>query len=1152
MKTRSLLPLAALAVVVSGAACAVDSAPDPLGVSPPGKGALVKFDTTHRPLPEIPVPNDVATFADPTSRTGRRINVSLVAPTEMEGIIRQAFTDMEGWGTSQPISVAFQKPVGVDPNEAAIDLADFASRMTGDEHDLSNDPIYVVNLRTGVPMFMDAGGGYYPVTLRDPHKYFPHDPKAGESNLLFETVEEGAGLTQADYRPELDKDFDGVLDHPNTLGKGGIFGVDNLLTWYERETDTLILRPVLPLDEKTEYAVVLTDRMRSGNGAPVKSPFAGVHHPAQRRGAERLKEVLNDGRLASYYGDIAGTGLSHVAFMWTFTTQPTFEDMKLLRDGLYGKGPFARFKDEFPPDAQAFPAGGVSSDPAESPGWQTSTAACKERAKAPYVLKLQDPDVKKAFHDMLADVFNLSPGELKSTEAQFQWIDHVVIGTFKSPFLLGDPASRDENTRFHVSFVNGEGDVRSDTVSFFMVVPKETPGHKQPFPIGMLGHGVTGNASEALFYGGDYARQGIALVGVNMPEHGATLSDGERLLARSKLTETCLVPFLKAYESGRAHDLNGDGKPDSGWFWWTTHIPHTRDNVRQGLLDTFQAVRVFRNFDGQRRSTQDYNGDGTPDLAGDFDGNGVPDVGGSQPFYTTGESLGSIMADIQGGAEPQIIATSSAGGGAGSLALDVAFRSYGVVEAVTGQMLTPIVFSVPATERQGAPQKNAHDMGSRCAKDQRSVRLLVNEGDDMHELEVACLKPEELGEKMTVVVTNLKNKEVRCARTGVEGRFRVNVPSTKGDRLDVQVYTAPDVVASYKGCKVKSGAPVGRRINTFEQQALWYLPVADPDKSQCIGEAGCAQFRDEFYTVGTPLVAPNDGFGLQRQTPEVRRLRDLAQAAFDPADPINYAPYFMARPFTDENGQIVPKRALLATNTVGDAFVAISGGISFARAAGAVPFLPPSALTRYPDYANWVTPEALYRELGGKTPMQVLIDTGVVEGIARLGKTKAGPGCKQNFRGVDGVTCKSERTIDKLRCENALSDPDWVSEGQQRFDQPHPKAPLRLARLADGAIRDSTELAAAWEPRLRGVPFSPDASAWSASGRVVGMFNNYIEPQGTHTWDTPDYCRAWDHATYGNALIARFFASGGKDVYYLSHPSSHLCLEKGTCEFLPQ
>jgi hypothetical protein len=245
----------------------------------------------------------------------------------------------------------------------------------------------------------------------------------------------------------------------------------------------------------------------------------------------------------------------------------------------------------------------------------------------------------------------------------------------------------------------------------------------------------------------------------------------------------------------------------------------------------------------------------------------------------------------------------------------------------------------------------------------------------------------------------------------------------------------------------------------------------------------------------------------------------------------------------------VAPHALLSINTVGDNFVQIAAGVSFARAAGAVPFLPPSAATRYPEFADYATPQELYERLGQKTPMQFLIDRSVVEGVPRLGRTSAGPSCKPNYR-PDTQLCTSKPSIDAETCKHALYDADWTSEGHMPFDQPHPDAPLRLARVAKLHASDSTSLAAAWEPRLRGTPFAPDETAWAASERVVAMLNHYLVPEGKHTWDVGDACKAWDPATYGNALTARFFATEGRDLYYLSHPRTHGCLVDGSCDFL--
>ena len=1148
--------VAALGALVSSAACNIDTVPERLGPAPVRGGPEVVFDPVRRPLPAIPLPNDFATFADPTSRTGRRINVSLVAPTQMEERARRDFSTLEGWGLTAPISVQFSRSSGQDERLPALDLDDLQRRMQNDDFDFANDPVYLVDLTTGVPVFLDAGSGAYPVTVRDPFKYFPNDPKANEPNIVFETVEEGAGLPQSAYTPALDLDFDGVLDHPNTLdtpfvangsrASRGIPKVDDVLTFYERETDTLILRPLLPLDERHEYAVVITDRLRGQNRKPVASPFENVYHPQQRGMVSRVEDVLRDPRLARYYGDLSGSGLDHVAFTWSFTTQPVAEDMHALRNGLYGKGVFSRFATQFPPDAHIFPAGGLSDDPAAIPGWKTENDACRKRASAPFVIRPNDPDVRATFELLFAELFGFSKGQVKALLEAYQYIDHFVVGSFKSPFLMGDPRSKDPDTRFDASFATGEATVTTDEVPFYIVVPKRGAGVSQPFPVALWGHGVTGHADEVLLYAGDFARQGISIVAYDNPEHGAVLSVAQRIFAQAKLRDNCLVPWITAFEKGRARDVNGDGLPDSGFYWWTSHIFHTRDNLRQGLLDGMQFLRVLRAFDGQKKTDQDFNGDGRLDLAGDFDGDGIPDIGGpGVKYYASGESLGGIMAELQGGVEPLLTATAPISGG-GSLAMDVGFRSYGVVDSVMGQVMGPFVVAVPAEER--AEQKR-DKRKSACAKGERSLRLHVNDGVDGYEMEVACLRADELDAGMTVLVTNVRSKEKRCARAGTDGRLRIPIPTTEGDRLDVQVYPKTDAVTSYGTCEIVAGAEPGRRIGTFERAITEPLPVADGDATKCTGDAGCAQFRDRFFSVGSDLVAPNDGLGLRRQSPELRRLRDLAQIGVDAADPSVYAPYYFRKALLDENERPAPPRALLSTNTVGDNFVQVAAGLSFARAAGVLPFLPPQALEKYREYADFVTPQDLYEKLGRRTPFQLLVTEGVTEGIARLARVSAGPMCKGNFKPKSEI-CKGEGQLSAEACKNALYDADWVSEGKMGIDQAHPAIPLRLARTADTRVSDATTLARAWAPRLTGAPFSADERGWTSEAPVVALFNHYLEPGGAHTWNVGDVCETFDTATYGNALLARFFASEGKDVYYLSHPSTHGCLADGTCPFL--
>ena len=58
---------------------------------------------------------------------------------------------------------------------------------------------------------------------------------------------------------------------------------DALMTFYEKETNTLLVRPMVPLDERTTYAVVVTRRILDANGDPVGSPYAFIHHHSQTK-----------------------------------------------------------------------------------------------------------------------------------------------------------------------------------------------------------------------------------------------------------------------------------------------------------------------------------------------------------------------------------------------------------------------------------------------------------------------------------------------------------------------------------------------------------------------------------------------------------------------------------------------------------------------------------------------------------------------------------------------------------------------------------------------------------------------------------------------------------------------------------------------------
>lgn len=1222
-----------LALCTGALGCSVDEIPDGLGRTPDGPGSTVKWDLYHKPLPEIPFPNDQAMWPDPTSRTGMRVNASTVAPTSIEETARKKFDQLEGFGTYAPITVGFAKRKD-NPAQPAIDLANVMKRHQGDDYELANDTIYVVNLDTGVPAILDLGEGSFQYVVREKHKYWRNDTRRLEQNLMWDTADETIDPTTGkrrptalvggvpSYKPEWDTDFDGVLDLPNLKNPdacptqvdvelGNVSErdrdrcvTDNLLTFYERETDTLIMRPLVPLVEKTQYAVVITDRMldcgkdpsKCAAGDPVRSPFDFVYHPAQEDAIARLKAHLSNKELASYYGDIGGTGLAHVAFAWTFTTQPVQEDLRLIRDGLYGKGPLARLGKEFPANTQLARAAGkvdleALADGTEEPaGWETQ-GKCKDTVKNFHIVKFDV--VKETLHELAKQGFGFDGPTLETLIASFDSISHIAIGEFDSPFFLtGGPKGKDPNASFDMDFRTGKGQVYRDKVQFLIVVPKNTEKKKQPFPVAYYGHGYTSSSLEVLGFAGHLAAQGIASVGMNATFHGLEMGETELQLARNLFKTACEGPFASALLTGRARDLDGDGTADSGGDYWTSYLFHTRDVVRQSAVDLLQMFRVFKGFDGKRlavhtkdpvsgRLMQDYNGNGEPDdLAGDFDGDGTPDIGGpNSEFYAWGQSLGGILAPFVAALDPNVVAAAPTAGAGGLL--DVGARTFqgGAFEGIYLRNFGPLVVGVPAKEFYDANKQKE----TKCGEGQVSLRFVLIDVNDDREVEFGCVdKTAYVKAGGTVMVSNGKNGEVRCARVDTEGRFRIGIPSSIGDKLEVQLYDQPDVVDSYdpeRGCNIT--VDDSHRVELINTWGEGLIPNGGKDpvtgEVVCETEGGCSKFQNQYYPKDSPLTAPTEGFGHIRQTPSLRRFMNLASNIIDPGDPVNYSPYYALRPMTDPDGEVMPPKGMLNVVTVGDMNVPLNSGIALGRVAGALPFLVPDAAERYPAYADYVTPSALYAALGGVTPNRALIDNHVVEGVNRLARAEpadldscqpnevpvtADVVCHPNCTDTDttaclgGQACVNGRCVAKPissgDCAQSLYDIDVLDEGMSLYGEREAPVPLRAGRISMPATPASVD--AVWEPRLKGKPFGPDAGAWMGGQRLVAQLQAYIEPKGVHGFEPANPCQNWDSGQYMINLIGRFFASSGSDVYYLSHPSSHQCLAKptgkGSCSFV--
>ena len=444
MKVLSRFVLLALLVLWT-IGCSTDD-PALLGTTPAGSGPVVRFDVFHKPLPEIPLPNDFATRYDKSSPTHRRLNASiLAAPTMWEQATRAELDKLSGWGTLAPITVSFTQPIDPEVIE---------KRHRNDNLDYKDDAVLVLDVTPGSPGYceavpLDLGQGNYPQVLANPHIY-ESDPRDNLQTLTIEETEEDTnGNGKLD--PGEDTDMDGVLDHPDTLdGKPG----SERLEFYERETNTLIMKPMMPMREATTYAVVLTKRLTSPAGEPVRSPFDGINHAAQTQELKPLTSCLERYDL----------GMKDVAFTWAFTTQSLTHDYRLVRDGLYGIGPLAKVGKDFPATPSRL------DDVIDAGPGVTNTKIVPASVFIPLALKL-------------LSLTGSSAEEQKIFQATMQNIDFIVAGAIKSPQFFPRKDKSGQMLPLYRQVWDLSKPPRAEEVPFWMFVPKNRKGPGARFPV---------------------------------------------------------------------------------------------------------------------------------------------------------------------------------------------------------------------------------------------------------------------------------------------------------------------------------------------------------------------------------------------------------------------------------------------------------------------------------------------------------------------------------------------------------------------------------------------------------------------------------------------------------------------------------------------
>ncbi len=1104
--------------------CAKGAAFEGLAPAQQTGGPRVSFDLTHTPLPEIPFPNDLATRPDPGSPTGLRLNASLIAPTQLERGVRGLLDTLDGFGTFAPITVAFDED---------LDVLDLYNRQNN--ADPADDGVYLVDLATGATTPLDFNGGHFPYTLNDPGQYFLNDPDTSAFNLLFPVAGPAANF----LHPALPHD---------TLREQA----DDLLTFYERATRTLILRPVVPLAQEHRYAVVLTNQLRGTSGKAIVSPHAGINHTSQ---TAELQPLL---------AHLPGSGrLEDVAYAWAFTTQSTTRDLELIRRGLHGDGPL-----------RALSVGYRVRDVASQTQYASRLTVLQERGAYPpldaspskpgdFILPINDcaapPAPPGCLSALLADDQVrglLIGGDALAAQAlldSFKYVDYLVSGKFDSPSFLDTDSGAPADQTFRIDARNGTARTVPETVTFILAVPKPRPevGHLPPFPTVIAGHGYKSMRVEHLLgFGGTFAKFGLATIAIDAYGHGIGIDPLLELTGRTLAHKYGLDAFADAVFQGRARDLDNDGIKDSGGDFWTADTFHTRDVVRQSIVDWMQLVRLLRTFDG---TGQQLLGK-LPNRAGDFNNDGVPDVAGpvTWPFdvlakdgkmhlfekgavnpgsdlFVFGISLGGILSGILPAVEPAIVAAGPASG-AGGLA-DVGIRSTldQVVQAVFLELFGPLFATCPFSPSSGGADPQTGIPWGACnaaASDaQPTLVLVVQDVNRERDLPIARLT---LAPGQRVMVKNLSQTSADCSRgekidgcsvgtADAQGRLRLPVAADWPSLLATRTSRGPGLVDQVKVQVLAPGDDLQVTVLGAQPRVI--------DKYELE-----ARFFGVDYKPGAPLTSPARGYGLTRNTPEFRRLMGLSQLILEPGDPVNYAPHYFTDPLPSRatpdriTGVTAGPANVLVIGTSGDPGVPISTAISLARAAGLVELQKPD-----PAY--------------GLPIDQVLIRAGVVEGVpatARFADPDGGvfaalPGHVRCDPGSDcsgsvlvdptGYACDAGVCLDGLRAPRL--DPPLR---QQLIRVSSPQAPA--CSLSPHAIGTGC--------------WSTGASSCAQGPGLSALLIPYLNRTGQHGFFNPQPDKPFDLDQFMANVVGRYFECRGRELHF------ELCQQDlASCPWIP-
>ncbi len=333
----------------------------------------------------------------------------------------------------------------------------------------------------------------------------------------------------------------------------------------EGQEHVLSVQPARPLAGGTRYAVVVTRGVLAADGTPVGPTadfsYASGRCPVPQDHADRGLIEAQRGDLQPLFDDPIALGRDEVAAAVVFTTQSVQRELSSIRELLRDGVPAPRVDFDSDQDGQ------------------------------PDLYAPQDlPDAPE--------------GALR-----LEHIGLVARGSFDSPGFRNPDGVIQQGADGTPQIVSTE------SLPFVLALPADAG--KQPFPVVILQHGHGGRKEWALYVAGYLAEQGIAVVAIDLVEHG------ER-------------------------PVTGHGFLDFG------NIPAIRANFEQCVADVMRLVQALET--DETIAALDFVPSGT--------GDGLPDLDPGR-LTLVGESIGAQVAAMVAALEPSVGAVVVNVGGGG-------------------------------------------------------------------------------------------------------------------------------------------------------------------------------------------------------------------------------------------------------------------------------------------------------------------------------------------------------------------------------------------------------------------------------------------------------------------------------------------------------